>query len=101
MTSFFRDTAFGWTFRTLSGGRLFAWDEFKDPELVKRYMRTAEPADAAAIQGKEKKEEEKSDDSDSVKDDNQSTNSDAESGVDVQLITWMDNDPEVNYNSIL
>lgn len=95
MTSFFRDTPFGWTFRTLSGGRLFAWDEFKDQELVQRYLRSAEPADAAAIQGNEKKEE-KSDDSDSVKDDNQSTNSDAESGVDVQLISWLENDPEVN-----
>lgn len=97
MASFFRDTAFGWTFRTLSGGRLFAWDEYKDHDLVERYLSASQPANSRQVveQDKPDKQEEKADDSESVKDDGRSTHSDVESAIDVQLVDWLENDPAV------
>lgn len=98
MADFFRDTAFGWTFRTLSGGRLFAWDEYKDHDLVERYLSASQPANSRQVVEQDKQEE-KAEDSESVKDDDRSAHSDVESAIDVQLVDWLENDPAVRYSN--
>lgn len=90
MAGFYRETFFGRTVNSLSGGRLFKQQEALEPSLLSQYMPTAStesssanlPAsNASSIAEGEKKDPEK--------------------GKDYTLVDWLPNDPEVRAPSTL
>lgn len=76
MADSFRDTVFGRVVSTISGGRLFKWEEQKNPALLEPYMPNASGASTPGDTSGDEK-------------------GDPEKGRDYQLVEFAKDDPEV------